>query len=111
MQNLNFRVEKIDPDNIPDFKELYLNFKQRAFADYKFELTPLEYDDFLNAIKSGMLTVILLYEDSDAKGFLIFTTEINEAVELNIIHIIDDKNLKERKEALLDTFFEANKKQ
>lgn len=40
---------------------------------------------------------------------MVYTTEISEAVELNMIHCIGEENLNEKRKMLMDKFMELNK--
>jgi GNAT superfamily N-acetyltransferase len=62
-------------------EKIYNEFRARALTDYQFELEPLEYKDFVNAVQQGIIQC-LVFEDA----FLIYTTAISEAVELNVVY-------------------------
>lgn len=91
------------------FTGVYNDFKENAIRDYKFELEPLSYDDFIKSIKEGLLQCIILFEDDIPTGFLAYTTIISESVELNIIHCIGNENLNHKRRLLLEKFIEINK--
>ncbi|MBP3820724.1 GNAT family N-acetyltransferase [bacterium] len=68
------------------FRELYEDFCNVAKTEYNFELEPLDYEGFLDAIAKKLIDCIVLYDNHEPAGFLVYTTAISEAVELNIIH-------------------------
>lgn len=81
-------------DEYENFKPLYEDFRQKAAPEYNFELEPLDYEGFLEAIDKDLIKCIVLHENNKAIAFLVYTTAISEAIELNIIHSIksDDFN-------------------
>ena len=88
------------------FEELYNDFYKKAKTDYNFELEPLNYDGFLDAVEKAIIDCLILYENHRAVGFLVYTTAISEAVELNIIHCINDEKYEEYAGELLKKFLE-----
>ena len=105
MANLTvFSVKDLSFDDYKIFTGLYNDFKNRAINDYKFDLEPLEYDDFINAIENKLLKCLVLYENSIPTGFLIYTTLISYSIELNIIHLISDENFETKVRYLMNDF-------
>jgi len=96
-------------DDFKSFAGIYKDFRDRAIEDYKFELEPLGYDDFINAVKEDLIKCVVLYENSMPTAFLIYTTLISEAVELNIIHSYKQENMTERSGILVKKFLELTK--
>ena len=88
------------------FEELYNDFYSKAKTVYNFELEPLNYDGFLDAIEKGIIECIVLYENHKTVGFLVYTTAISEAIELNIIHCLDNEKYEEYASELLQKFLE-----
>jgi len=88
------------------FAGVYNDFKMRAASDYRFELSPLEYDDFINSVNSNLIKCIILFEQEIPTGFLSYTTLVTEAVELNIIHVIEGENTSQKRHALLNRFLD-----
>jgi len=74
------------------FAGVYSDFKVAAMTDYKFELEPLPFDEFIGAIDEGLLKCIVLLENNIPTAFLAYTCAISEAVELNIIHCLGDED-------------------
>ncbi len=102
MQNTeNIVIKSLNNETVLDIKDAYENFLDRCHDDYKFELTPLDYDNFINIIAMDVIKGYVLYEDNQPKGFLLYVLEEHGAVEINIIHFIDktdkQKDLNRRK--------------
>lgn len=108
-ETLTYKVEKYSDEYKNIFKGVYNDFKNRAFSEYKFELEPLEYDDFTNSVKEGLIDCLILFEDEIPTAFMVYTTEISEALELNIIHCLGDENLNEKRKILMNNFIDLNK--
>ena len=89
--------------------ELYNDFRSNAASEYNFELEPLDYEGFLDAIDKDLIKCIVLYDNSVPKSFLVYTTAISEAVELNIIHSIEKSNFQQMAEELLIKFLDLTK--
>lgn len=90
------------------FAGVYNDFKSSAAKDYKFELSPLEYEDFVKSINEGLVKCIILFEQEVPTGFLAYTTVISESLELNIIHVVGDENSMQKRCLLLQKFLEEN---
>lgn len=88
------------------FKGVYDDFKNRSFSDYKFELEPLEYDEFIDCVEKELIKCIILLEDEIPTAFMVYTTEISEAVELNMIHCLGSENTNIKRKILLEKFIE-----
>ena len=66
MTEMNYEVELLSGSTYKIFKGVYNDFRSKAFDEYKFELEPLDYDEFINAIEKdyfGTLTVEGKYND------------------------------------------------
>lgn len=105
-----YKAEKYKKEYKGVFAGIYNDFKQNAEKDYHFELTPLEYDEFIKSVENGLLECLILFEDNIPTGFLVYTTLISEALELNIIHCIGSENINKKRRILLEKFIEINKK-
>lgn len=92
-----------------ELENLYEDFRLKAASEYNFELEPLEYDGFLEAIDKDLIKCIVLYEDETPVAFLVYTTAISEAIELNIIHSKDKTNFTEQAKELLVKFLDVTK--
>lgn len=98
-------------EDYADFESLYNDFKLRAFTEYKFELQPLEFEDFISSIEKGLIKCLILREDNVIVAFLVYTTCISEGVELNIIHTLNIENRASRIETLMRRFIEVTKEE
>lgn len=106
---LMYKVEEYNETHYTMFSGIYNDFKLKSFADYKFELEPLEYDEFINCIKQELMKCLVLFEDGIPTAFLAYTTVISESLELNIIHCVSDENANHKRRLLLEKFLELNK--
>ena len=109
MSEMNYVIETLKSETFKIFKGVYNDFKSKAVNEYKFELAPLEYEDFINAVEKGYLKVIVLKENEIPTAFLVYTTSISESIELNLIHClgIEDKITKQK--LLMEKFLEETK--
>ena len=96
-------------DDYTGFEAIYNDFKECAVDEYKFELPPIDYKDFINAVEKGLIKCIVLFENSIPAAFLIYTTSISEAIELNIIHSYKMDNVAERSRYLIKEFINQTK--
>lgn len=104
-----YKVETYNSAYNKIFSGVYNDFKRSAATDYNFELAPLDYEHFVKSVEDGLLNCLILFEDDIPTGFLVYTTIISEALELNIIHCIGNENLNAKRKLLLEKFIEINK--
>lgn len=104
-----YKVETYNSAYNKIFSGVYNDFKRSAAVDYNFELAPLNYEHFVKSVEDGLLNCLILFEDDIPTGFLVYTTIISEALELNIIHCIGNENLNAKRKLLLEKFIEINK--
>ena len=107
-QTLKYQVHEYSDEYKNIFKGLYNDFKTKAYSEYKFELEPLEYDDFTASVNENLIKCLILFEDSIPTAFMVYTTEISESLELNIIHCIGDEKKNEKRKLLMERFLELN---
>ena len=100
----NFDARLITKEDYSGFEAIYLDFQNRAVEEYKFELPPINYKEFISAIEKDLIKCIVLFENSIPTAFLIYTTSISEAIELNIIHSYKMENIEERSRYLIKEF-------
>jgi len=91
------------------FAGVYSDFRVAALDQYKFELEPLCYEDFIGAIEKNLIKCIVLLENKIPTAFSVYTTAISESVELNIIHCLGDEDLISKRKILLEKFLEETK--
>lgn len=104
--NTIYEVQPLTKELCRIFAGVYSDFRIAAVEDYKFELEPLSYEDFVSAVEKGLLKCIVLLENHIPTAFLAYTSEISEAVELNVIHCLGDEDLITKRKILLEKFLE-----
>ena len=103
---LLYKALPYEPEFNKIFKGVYDDFKNRSYREYKFELAPLDYEDFISYVEEGFLKCIILFEDNIPTAFLVYTTAISESIELNVIHSISDIDITMKRKLLLEKFLE-----
>lgn len=93
------------------FQGAYNDFRLKARTDYKFEIDPLTYDDFIDSFKKNLINCIILLEDSIPTGFLAYTTVPHDVVELFVIHCLGNEDINEKRRCLFEKFMEQTKSQ
>ena len=93
-----YEVEFLHEGIFTIFKGVYNDFKSKAISEYKFELEPLNFDEFIDAVEKGYLKCIVLKENNIPTAFLVYTSSITESIELNIIHCLgtEDETIKQK---------------
>lgn len=102
----NYETQLLTKDFYRIFAGVYADFRIAAIEDYKFELEPLTYEDFTDAIEKGLLTCIVLLENKIPTAFLAYTTAISEGIELNVIHCLGNEDLHTKRKMLLENFLQ-----
>jgi len=102
-----YTTKILTAEDYEKFENLYEDFYAKAATDYNFELEPLDYVGFLNSIDKDLIRCIVLYENNVPEAFLVYTTAISEAVELNIIHSMDRTDFAEKAKTLLEKFIDV----
>ena len=105
-----FFAKLLSEEDYKGFEPVYEDFRTRATTDYNFELEPLTFEDFIDSVKKELIKCIILREDGIPTAFLVYTTMISEAVELNIIHSLNMENFLVRSKYLLEEFLNETKK-
>lgn len=102
-----YNVKLLTTNNYAGFENLYKDFQMKARSEYNFELDPLDYNGFLASIDKDLIKCIVLYDENEnAKAFLVYTTAISEAIELNIIHCMDKEYFADAARDLLVKFLD-----
>lgn len=102
-----YTTKILTADDYDNFESLYEDFRSKAATEYNFELEPLDYDGFLDALDKDLIKGIVLYEDDIPEAFLVYTTAISEAIELNIIHSRTKENFDVMARELLEKFIDV----
>jgi GNAT superfamily N-acetyltransferase len=97
MQETAYKTELLTQENADGIKEVYDSFRLKAIKEYRLEIEPLDFFSFKEALATGILNGIALYENGQPAGILIFVKEEHKAIELNIIHIPDKKELNKKR--------------
>ena len=106
MSEMFYEVGLLDGSSFKIFKGVYNDFKAKAINEYKFELEPLEYEEFISAVEKGFLKCIVLKENLIPTAFLIYTTDISESIELNLIHCLGTEDESTKYKLLIEKFLE-----
>ena len=88
------------------FAGVYNDFKAKAAFDYKFELEPLSYEEFISAVEKKLMSCIVLKENGIPTAFLVYTTTVSESIELNLIHTLGGEDETEKVKLLVKKFLE-----
>ncbi|MCM1003435.1 MAG: GNAT family N-acetyltransferase [Candidatus Gastranaerophilales bacterium] len=102
----NYVAELLTSDSYKIFKGVYNDFKSKAVSEYKFELEPLEHEEFIDAVEKNYLKCIVLKENQIPTAFLVYTTSISESIELNLIHCLGAENETTKQKVLIEKFLE-----
>lgn len=106
-----FKAKLLSEEDYKGFEPVYNDFRTRAITDYNFELEPLSFEDFIDSIQKGLIKSIVLLEDGIPTAFLVYTTMISEAVELNIIHSLNMENFLIRSKYLIEEFLNETQRE
>lgn len=108
MQNI-YKINDLKEENSLIFKGLYKDFYSKAISEYRFELPPLEFDDFIDAVENNYIQCLILEENEFPTAFLVYTTAISESVELNLIHCLGNEDLVTKRTLLMKEFMDRTK--
>ena len=108
-ENKNFEARLLTSNDYKAFATVYNDFRDRAVTEYNFELEPLDFEGFTNAVEKNLIDCLVLYDNTIPVAFLVYTTAISEAIELNIIHSFKMENMVERAMYLIKKFLELTK--
>ena len=108
-ENNNFEARLLTSNDYKAFATVYNDFRDRAVTEYNFELEPLDFEGFTDAVEKKLIECLILYDNTIPVAFLVYTTAISEAIELNIIHSFKMENMVERAMYLIKKFLELTK--
>ena len=106
MSETIYETELLDGSTYRIFKGVYNDFKSKAVSDYKFELEPLPYEEFIDAVEQDYMKCLVLKENKIPTAFLVYTTSISESVELNIVHCLGNEDESTKRKLLIEKFLE-----
>lgn len=101
-----YEIELLNENVYKIFAGVYNDFKAKAISEYKFELEPLPYDEFLEAVEKKYMHCIVLKENEIPTAFLVYTTSISESVELNLVHCLGTEDEITKIKLLIEKFLE-----
>lgn len=102
-----YQAQVLEEKYFKIFGGVYNDFRKKCRQDYKFELDPLHYNDFIEYFTKGLLSCILLLEDDIPTGFLAYSPALEDAIELYIIHCLGNENITEKRNCLMQKFLEV----
>lgn len=114
MENANYQTEILNSNLYKIFGGVYNDFRSVAKSDYMFELDPLDYEGFTDAVDKEYVKCIVLLENHIPTAFLVYTTAISESIELNVIHCLGNEDLTTKRRLLIERFLketEAERKE
>lgn len=111
ISNTTYEAKTLTKDLYKIFAGVYSDFRMSAVDDYKFELEPLSYEDFINSTEKNLIRCIVLLENQIPTAFLAYTTMISEAIELNVIHCLGNEDMVSKRRILLEKFLEDTQKE
>ncbi len=102
-----YQTQVLTEEYFKIFSGVYNDFRNCSATDYKFEIPPLEYNDFIECFKKGLLKCIILLEDFIPTGFLAYSTTPDDAIELYILHFLGNEDVNKKYRTLLNAFLQA----
>ena len=106
MADSTYEVELLNGNISKIFAGVYNDFKAKAVSEYKFELEPLPYEEFVDAVEKDYMKCIVLKENEIPTAFLVYTTSISESIELNLIHCLGTEDEIAKVKLLIEKFLE-----
>lgn len=104
--NTIYEAQPLSKELYRIFAGVYSDFRTAAVSDYKFELEPLSYEEFIASVEKGLIRCLVLLENRIPTAFLAYTSSISEAVELNVIHCLGNEDSINKRKILLEKFLE-----
>ncbi len=99
-----YNTEVLSEKYFKIFMGAYNDFRVNCRENYRFELDPLNYDDFLEFFNKGIIKCIILLEGAIPTAFLAYSEAQKDAIELYVIHCLGNENILEKKKLLLEKF-------
>ena len=106
MTETSYEVELLSGSTYKIFAGVYNDFKAKAVSEYKFELEPLPYEEFIDAVEKKYMQCIILKENEIPTAFLVYTTSISESIELNLVHCLGTEDEIAKVKLLIEKFLE-----
>ena len=99
-------VQRITTENIEEIRELYAAFTKSASADFLFELPPLDFNNFKANFCDNFLKGYFCKNNDNAEAFLLYTDNLNRAIEITLIYTKDTNDSYKIKTILLEKFLQ-----
>ena len=64
MAEVLYEAKFLEESDYKSFSAIYNDFRNRAVLEYKFELEPLSYDEFIDAVEKELINCIVLFENT-----------------------------------------------
>lgn len=109
METVTYKTQILTEEYYKIFTGLYNDFKLQAVSNYKFELNPLPYEEFIDAVENKLIQCLILLENEIPTAFLVYTSAISESIELNIIHCLGNEDIINKQKCLMNLFLETTK--
>ena len=93
------------------FQGAYNDFRLKARTDYKFEIDPLFYEDFIDSFKKELINCIILLEDEIPTAFLAYTGVEGDVIEIFVTHCLGNEDIEIKRRKLFEKFMESTKSQ
>lgn len=96
----------LDHTNIDRLDPLYRDFSTCARTDYRWDLDPVDFPTFKNAVLNQMLSGMLIEDTAQNKplGFMLYRLEDHRAIEINVIYLEDGVEAKTPIDRLMRCF-------
>ncbi len=104
-----YNLKLLTVEDYEKFEDLYNDFYSSAKSKYNFELEPIDYKGFIDSIEKDLIKCIILYDNHEANAFLVYTTAISEAIELNLVHCKTKENYLSYSRELFKKFLDLTK--
>lgn len=111
IQKIVYEAQILTRELYKIFAGVYSDFRVAAVENYKFELEPLSYEDFIDSVEKDLIKCVVLLENKIPTAFLVYTTIISEAIELNVIHCLGNEDLIDKRKVLLEKFLELTQEE
>lgn len=108
---VNYETQPLTKEYYRIFAGVYSDFRTAATSDYKFEIQPLMYEDFVEYLEKGLIKCDILLENKIPTAFLAYTDAISESIELNVIHCLGNEDLLIKRKLLLEEFLSETEEQ
>ncbi|HSA05854.1 MAG TPA: GNAT family N-acetyltransferase [Candidatus Gastranaerophilales bacterium] len=95
-------IEQINTENCEKIREIYEDFRNKALSDYQYSSPPIEFEQFKLNIENNFLKGLVLFENANPLGILIFYKEKHQTIEVNVIHANQEENECKIRYALLE---------